>query len=135
MQCQLALIRMLSMTYFNCEAMPTNNIYYSCHTKLYNLFHQSYGVHITPHHITSQPRGRHTYAHFVDKINSQKPGGCWPVTWFKKSYVAASYLRSKAQVLLHNDVPQLAVVHNLCTTFVFGQNIHTIPTGTRCVKI
>ena len=27
------------------------------------------------------------------------------------------------------DVPQLAVVHNLCTTLVFDQDIHTIPTG------
>ena len=34
-------------------------------------------------------------------------------------HVTLSHLRSKAQ----------AVVHNLCTTLVVDQNIHTIPTG------
>ena len=34
-------------------------------------------------------------------------------------YVTLSHLRSKAQ----------AVVHNLCTTLVVNQNIHTIPTA------
>ena len=34
-------------------ATPTNDTDYGFYTKLYNLFNQSYGVHITPHHATS----------------------------------------------------------------------------------
>ena len=44
-------------------------------------------------------------------------------------YLTLSHLKSKAHVLaIYTDVLQLTVVHNLCTTLVVGQNIHTITT-------
>ena len=57
----LALIRLVSMTHFNCKATPNNITDYGCHTKAIKLVNQSYEVHTMLHHATSY--------YYSDKIN------------------------------------------------------------------
>ena len=47
-QHQLTLIRLVSMTCFNCKATLTIDINYSCHIKALELDYQSFGVDIMP---------------------------------------------------------------------------------------
>ena len=59
-QCWLTLIKLVSTMCFYSKATPTNDFDYSCHIKVYNLFNQSYGAHITPLVNNSLGDG-HTY--------------------------------------------------------------------------
>ena len=86
-QCQLTLIRLIFMMCFNCKAMPTNNMDYSCHYRscrscltdhLGSMSH-----HITPHYYQRQTH-KHTHTHKLWTRLIFINQALWTVyTWFK----------------------------------------------------
>ena len=100
---------------------------YSCHIQFQNLFNQSYGVHIMPHHTTTLEVGTHMHTpNSQTNTISRMFSGTKTGIIFKKNRRQRQVTLVGFKPLIHGLYVSMYVCQHVCVhAFVYPQGIKT----------